>query len=365
VSVTLSPTDLDELRRAQQLLLAPLDGPEPMAWLAAAGEALRRLVAAEHVALMTDAPANPVLHTTLPPPADEAFLIDYAAEDMATPRALGTGRGVTHLSDVVPPEEFYRSRLYHEFARPQGLFDPFMVLARPAPERVVWAVLPYAARQADSEIARRRTLLELAWPAFSAGLASHAALANRRAHLGALLDALPQALLVCDLDGRMLHQTPALTRLLAVSAAGEQLCGELRATVAAVRTVAAPAGGRLAPALAPVARTLHTSAGTYRLSGCVVPEGVLGNAPAVLVQIEPTAPAAPTPAELRERFGLTPREIEVARLLAERRTNREIAAALGISPHTAERHTERVLAKLGVASRTDVRARLAAAAEPG
>ena len=55
---------------------------------------------------------------------------------------------------------------------------------------------------------------------------------------------------------------------------------------------------------------------------------------------------------------LTRREQQVARLLAHRASNQEIAAALGISPHTARHHTERVLSKLGVQSRSDVRARL-------
>jgi hypothetical protein len=44
-------------------------------------------------------------------------------------------------------------------------------------------------------------------------------------------------------------------------------------------------------------------------------------------------------------------------------TNAELARALGTSPHTAERHTERVLARLGVRSRHDVAARLRAAAD--
>ena len=51
---------------------------------------------------------------------------------------------------------------------------------------------------------------------------------------------------------------------------------------------------------------------------------------------------------------LTAREREVAALLAARRTNAEVAAALGVSEHTARHHTERVLRKLGVRSRRDV-----------
>jgi len=66
-------------------------------------------------------------------------------------------------------------------------------------------------------------------------------------------------------------------------------------------------------------------------------------------------------ADVRERsiaFGLTPREARIAELLAQRATNTEIADELGISCHTVRHHTERVLTKLGVRSRVDVREKL-------
>jgi predicted ATPase/DNA-binding CsgD family transcriptional regulator/transcriptional regulator with XRE-family HTH domain len=53
---------------------------------------------------------------------------------------------------------------------------------------------------------------------------------------------------------------------------------------------------------------------------------------------------------------LTSREREVVRLVARGSTNREIAAALLISPGTARTHVEHVLAKLGVRSRVEIAA---------
>ncbi len=49
---------------------------------------------------------------------------------------------------------------------------------------------------------------------------------------------------------------------------------------------------------------------------------------------------------------LTPREIEVLRLVASGRSNSEIAAALVISEHTVARHLQNIFGKLGVSSRT-------------
>ncbi|HEY0021179.1 MAG TPA: response regulator [Longimicrobium sp.] len=71
------------------------------------------------------------------------------------------------------------------------------------------------------------------------------------------------------------------------------------------------------------------------------------------------AEAAPKPAALsdealRERYGLTARQTEVVRLLAEGCSNAEIAGRLEMSYYTARNHTEQVLGKLGVSSRAAV-----------
>jgi DNA-binding response OmpR family regulator len=58
--------------------------------------------------------------------------------------------------------------------------------------------------------------------------------------------------------------------------------------------------------------------------------------------------------ELAERFGLTERQIEVSRLLAQGMSNAEIAEALGLSTYTARNHTEQVLFKLGASTRARV-----------
>ena len=56
--------------------------------------------------------------------------------------------------------------------------------------------------------------------------------------------------------------------------------------------------------------------------------------------------------------GLTPREREVVVLVAEGKTNAEIARQLWISPGTVRRHLENVFAKLDVHTRTAAVARV-------
>ncbi len=65
----------------------------------------------------------------------------------------------------------------------------------------------------------------------------------------------------------------------------------------------------------------------------------------------------PTPSDLVEP--LTPRETEVLQLLAEGRSNKSIAARLGISEHTAKFHVNAILGKLGAATRTEALAQAA------
>ncbi len=60
-----------------------------------------------------------------------------------------------------------------------------------------------------------------------------------------------------------------------------------------------------------------------------------------------------TSAPAEEGTSLTTRESEVLRLMAQGLGNKGIAAALGISSHTAKYHVASVLAKLGAHSRTE------------
>ncbi len=77
------------------------------------------------------------------------------------------------------------------------------------------------------------------------------------------------------------------------------------------------------------------------------PEAVEADARAVL-EAAAAAPARLAP----DAYGLTPRELEVLRLVAVGHSNREIADRLSISERTVERHVLHILTKLDVGSRT-------------
>jgi HD-GYP domain-containing protein (c-di-GMP phosphodiesterase class II)/DNA-binding CsgD family transcriptional regulator len=73
--------------------------------------------------------------------------------------------------------------------------------------------------------------------------------------------------------------------------------------------------------------------------------------PAAVACVLAAAELAAAPPRREWPAGLTDREVEILRLIARGRSNREVAALLVISPKTVGRHVENVYAKLGVSSR--------------
>jgi DNA-binding CsgD family transcriptional regulator len=70
-------------------------------------------------------------------------------------------------------------------------------------------------------------------------------------------------------------------------------------------------------------------------------------------------PAGSRPAPAAEPGGLTRRQREIAELVAQGKSNKEIAAALVLSGRTVEGHVENILVKLGLTSRLQVASWLA------
>lgn len=68
--------------------------------------------------------------------------------------------------------------------------------------------------------------------------------------------------------------------------------------------------------------------------------------------VDPAAKLA-TPPETEWIAPLTPRELQILRMLSDGQANKSIAAELQISEHTAKFHVGQILAKLGAESRTE------------
>jgi DNA-binding NarL/FixJ family response regulator len=156
-------------------------------------------------------------------------------------------------------------------------------------------------------------------------------------------------------DAAARHGTDALRAMAAGARGAVALAdGDADGAVAALRDarraweeLGAPYEAARAQALAALAaRALgDEDSATLGLEGARAALAGLGAAPAV-AWVDTASGRAPRP------HGLTARETEVLRLVAEGRTNREVAAVLVISERTVARHLQNIFAKLRVPSRT-------------
>ncbi len=202
-------------------------------------------------------------------------------------------------------------------------------------------------------------LLRLVVPSLRAGVDLLQAYQRHVSGLATVVDALDGALLLCDEKGGELHrnralravldQAPTSARLVERMRRCAQRMSELRARGRGIsiderlRALEGPDGGRAERG--------------YRVRASYLPAETAGEG-AILVVVEPPSPSLPRPSALRRRFGLTPRQAEVALLMARGRSNREMAAELSLSPHTVRHHAQRVLEKMGVRTRKALALRL-------
>ena len=211
----------------------------------------------------------------------------------------------------------------------------------------------------SADTQRRLALLALVLPAVAAAARARAFAAGPHDAMVKLVDALDTGVLLSTARGRVIHVNAALTRMFNAPADGPAL----RAAV--MRACAAFAlGDGAAPGEHTVTRDLRVAGGRYAIRSSLLTADAPGLAATVAVTVERVGGPAPAVAGLRERFGLTEREVDVTRLLAAGKSNAAIALALRISPSTARHHTERVLEKLGASSRAGVSAIVHGAPDP-
>jgi DNA-binding NarL/FixJ family response regulator len=102
-----------------------------------------------------------------------------------------------------------------------------------------------------------------------------------------------------------------------------------------------------------ISRALKAGAKAYVLKD-ISADGLIACIHDVLAGKTYLAPAAAAKlAEGVTRVQLTPRELSTLRLMADGRSNKEIATALGISERTVKTHLGHLFEKLGVTSRTE------------
>jgi DNA-binding CsgD family transcriptional regulator/PAS domain-containing protein len=375
MTLRLTSDDARRLRDATAALLAPLAGPDPTAWWREAERRLHALFPGANAMLSRPNGARlrnesqtadaAVLHhlnamSRVDPRTGRHGSTDPAADFWARHRRAqrievwNAAEGIAILD--AHGFDVRRNLVYNEGLAPAGFAD-FAVAASEVPDGEIYLTV------GDARPARRRhfdddrAVLGLLQPALQVAHHALSAFGARRGALLATLDDMRDALLLVDADGRALHHNAALQRALAGEPARERLLATMHAMAAELRALARR-GTDAGPALP--ARTVQTPLARYALRATFAPAVLWGQEGLVQVTLDATDAASSASDAPCEALGLTARESEVARLLARRLSNAELAAALGVSAHTARHHTERVMQKLGVRRRAEVAAMLGA-----
>jgi len=355
---------------ATRVLVSPLYYSSAVEWRAAVHDALRSLFSADQTMSIVAGSDELVLSEDI----DQAVLRslrvwfdEFTPEGRVTMsdpvvnewndrrRASGIAVYTRDLIDHVIDHRVRDSQYVNEALVPNGIRFWQGLYAKGAAnsDAILWVSYARTEREPFGEAAV--PLLSLLVPAFQAGLD----VLDRLEVARAALDALAHPLVVFDPAGHELHRTTALVELTArdpspaILARARGLAKELSTAL------------DLAGSDGPPRPAAHVSSdrGDYILRVTRLPEGLFFSVPTVAVLVQPRAQAAfPGPEALRITHGLTEREAQVALLLARGATRDRIAQALGISPHTARSHTEKVFVKLGITTRSAVAAALLDAA---
>ncbi len=351
----LTSADSVRFEEAMRVLLRPLDFDRLDDWRLACNESLKRLLEADtlifHIADCHEG------HRFGTDDYDTAFLDAYV-EWMATVHdvrglpAEYVRRG-TATRESVWGDALYQTSYYNEFLRPiRSLASMAITLPQPSNSSRIEAELIISRDRASRPYGPREVEIgRLLRPALRAGLDTWRQSRAARAALAGSLDAVADALLLCDRHGRELHRNATLRNLIASSTDGDQLLACLRAHASALVPTdeASAAIERLIGT--PSSRSIRLKGRAYRLSATFV--GLEGREH-ILVAMRPEGSQPLDADAISRRFDLTPRQAEVAALLADRKSNQEIAEDLFISPHTARHHTAAVLCALNVDDRRDV-----------
>ena len=336
----LSPGDRDRIARAARTLASPLAFETTEAWGIAAQQAATEAVGAD----------KSFVHWT---GSDEFVAPAYSPADQAAYRAfLPLLREIGYYERSERLDVFTRRDAYgphharmaetpyvREFLPSVGAHDALTLYVPtgrgPVSEPAVQLVL-HSSEAGRAFGARHVEVARRLHPAFVAGVAVQRQMARARGDLLALVDVAGAPCAVFAAGGRLLHVSRALEAALAREPHRETVLDHVRHLAARALTSAAKAG----------AADVAGAAGRYRLSASLA----AGPRPLLVVAVAVPPPPKPTPtaAEVASRLGLTPRQADVAILLARRYSNKEIAASLSVSVHTARHHVEAVLERLGV-----------------
>ena len=338
---------LEALERAISVALSPLDFPNAILW----GDALTAALCA-----LADAPAGAIL---LPEATPRWRAVSRIASAVGHEAEWGLHEEATERLQQPGAEDlvlWVRDDLATDASR-SGNPSPTGTLGLRVriPSGSVAAVCIHRDLELGPAPYHLMAALRAIAPAFRAGVAAWIGSISSRNNVVRMLDSLSDPAMLFDGSGQLLHANSGLDRLVG-SADAARLRSEAQRmawtfSASARRRAPAKLASGDAAAGGHIKRSVRIGAMVFHLRGSVVGQELIGAEPALLVTMSASGTEPLSDNVLHDQFGLTTREIQVARLIAEGLSNNEIADRLGVRFFTARNHVERTLAKLQVASR--------------
>ena len=354
--------DREQLQRASETMLRPFDHATAADYLKRVSGEIRPLLGAFAAICGTrDADGTVIVDSDDYLPEITREFAQWKLKDEGTERALGIGSEVISMRRMIGDDfaAYEADPMVREWYKPNGALDAVAYLIHwPEDDALVtieWHASTFGTPRFGEE---GEWILSMLLPSLKAGTRLLYTLGHERHSLAAEMDDLGVAVCVCERDGRIAHLADGLRRLLAEDGNGNAVLEMVPLVARAVASAAAtPAGEMTLLPASSVHRIVDTSFARYRLSAALATHAMHFGLSDVIVSVSRLPVVLPSKS-VAVRFQLSPREIEVAELLARGARNDAMALALQLSPHTVRRHTERVLSKLGATNRAEVAALL-------
>jgi DNA-binding CsgD family transcriptional regulator/PAS domain-containing protein len=346
--------------------LSPLDAVDADAWRGEVSRCLAELLGADRAAFQLEAPGSPILYSEdYPQRTLDLYLEHYHAIDIGRIRRDELGLEVWNRQRLhgAKLKQFWESEIHQDFLAPNRILDSMGLTIRVPGATNPATLFLHQEKPGTPQFGERgASLLNLLLPAFKAGVRDIIRYSNQRESLTSHLDSLTEGICIYDLSGGTVHQNPAFTAMLEAEDGREKLKRALSEIVQLLIGFAKETP-RSSPGLAGkrLIQEVHGSSASYDVRGSFLGRELLGAELRIAISLQRLAPhRILSDCAIQERFGLTIRELEVARRLAHGESTKELAQSCGISLHTARHHTEKIFQKLGVRTRSQVGPKLRA-----
>jgi DNA-binding CsgD family transcriptional regulator len=351
----LSVADIASVQQAARVMLSCLQQPSLDAWRGEVNHTLKRLLHADAATFMLSVPGfAPYYNADVSESVATGIVSGFSSVSRQLSvwkRACQLGAWNERMLFGRQLPTFLNSDYRRDFLRVNGLGSVIGMSVGDGSGEATALVLLHRACDTRPFSANALAMLRLMLPSFEAGVQLASSTATMRRDMSHVLDSVAAGVLIVDKDGTVLQQSATFSSLIADDPqAGRVYVSAMQLARQAMAGANGAAGDR--------SSEVRTSRGRYHLRASSYAGYFFHRQVCTMIVLTRSSLELPSVESLRSEYRLSAQEARVCLLLAKGMSNGEIAAALGISTHTARHHTERVMLCLGINSRSQVMGKL-------